>query len=58
MATITAWPETNLKDSPGPNMTAFHTMMLSAQGAPEMPAGGSELRRLKSRMSRRRHAVD
>jgi len=33
-------------------------MMLSAQGAPEMPAGGSELSRLKSRMSRRRHAVD
>jgi len=32
--------------------------MLSAQGAPDMPAGGSELSRLKSRMSRRRHAVD
>lgn len=39
-------------------MTAFQTMMLSAHGAPLIPPGGSDERRLKSRMSRRREAVD
>lgn len=43
---------------PGPKMTAFQIIMLSAHGAPEMPPGGSELSRLKSRISRRRLAVD
>lgn len=43
---------------PGPNMTAFHSMILSAQGAPEMPLGGSDERCLKSRIRRRRHEVD
>jgi len=43
---------------PGPKITAFHTIMLSAQGAPEIPPGGSLLRRLKSRMSLLRLAVD
>jgi len=39
-------------------MTAFQSMRLSAQGAPETPKGGSEDRRLKSRIRRRRQAVD
>lgn len=30
-------------------MTAFQTMRLSEQGAPEMPPGGSDANRLKSR---------
>lgn len=34
-------------------MTAFHIMMLSGFGLPEMPIGGSEANRLKSRMRRR-----
>lgn len=32
-------------------MTAFQTSKLSGQGAPETPAGGSALNRLKSRIS-------
>ena len=43
---------------PGPKMTAFQSMRLSAHGAPDTPKGGSEERRLKSRMRRRRQAVD
>jgi hypothetical protein len=39
-------------------MTAFHIMMLSGLGLPDMPMGGSEASRLKSRMSRRLAAVD
>jgi hypothetical protein len=39
-------------------MTAFQSMRLSAQGAPETPKGGSDDSRLKSRISRRRQAVD
>lgn len=39
-------------------MTAFHSMRLSAHGAPETPNGGSDDSRLKSRISRRRQAVD
>lgn len=37
-------------------MTAFQTMMLSAQGAPEMPPGGSDWSRLKSRTAVAREA--
>lgn len=44
--------------SRGPKMTAFHTMMLSWHGEPEMPSGASVARRLKSRMSRLFAAVD
>jgi len=40
-------------NSRGPKMTAFHIMMLSGFGLPEMPIGGSEANRLKSRMRRR-----
>lgn len=39
-------------------MTAFHSMMLSGHGLPEIPPGGSVERRLKSRMSLRRQFVD
>lgn len=39
-------------------MTAFHIMMLSGFGLPEMPMGGSEASRLKSRMSLRLAWVD
>lgn len=39
-------------------MTAFHTMMLSWQGEPEMPSGASVARRLKSRISLLLAAVD
>lgn len=42
----------------GPKMTAFHTMMLSGLGLPEIPMGASEVRRLKSRIRRRLAAVD
>ena len=45
-------------DEPGPKMTAFHSMMLSGHGLPEMPSGGSVESRLKSRMRRRRQLVD
>lgn len=44
--------------APGPNMTAFHTMILSGHGLPEIPPGGSVERRLKSRMRRRLQLVD
>ena len=43
---------------PGPKMTAFHSIMLSGHGLPEIPPGGSVERRLKSRMSLRRQFVD
>ena len=39
-------------------MTAFQIMMLSGLGLPEIPVGGSEASRLKSRMSRRLAVVD
>lgn len=42
----------------GPNITAFQTRRLSAQGAPEMPPGGSEESLLKSRINRRLDGVD
>jgi hypothetical protein len=45
-------------DMPGPKMTAFHIMMLSGHGLPEIPPGGSVERRLKSRIRRRRQFVD
>ena len=45
-------------DIPGPKITAFHSMMLSGHGLPEMPPGGSLARRLKSRMRRRLQFVD
>ena len=35
-------------------MTAFHSMMLSGHGLPEMPSGGSVESRLKSGRRRRR----
>lgn len=44
--------------SPGPKMTAFHNMMLSGHGLPDIPPGGSPERRLKSRMRRRLQLVD
>ena len=43
---------------PGPNMTAFHTMILSGHGLPEIPLGGSVERRLKSRTRRLLQFVD
>ena len=39
-------------------MTAFHNIILSGQGLPEIPPGGSLDSRLKSRMRRRRQFVD
>lgn len=45
-------------NSRGPKMTAFHTMILSGLGLPEIPMGASEVRRLKSRIRRRLAAVD
>lgn len=45
-------------DLPGPKMTAFHTMILSGHGLPEIPPGGSVVNRLKSRIRRRRAVVD
>ena len=45
-------------DLPGPNITAFHTIMLSGHGLPETPLGGSLDSRLKSRISRRLQFVD
>lgn len=39
--------------SPGPNMTAFHSMRLSLHGAPDMPCGGSAESFLKSRINLR-----
>ena len=44
--------------SDGPKITAFHTSRLSAQGAPDMPPGGSEDNRLKSRINLRLAGVD
>lgn len=38
--------------SSGPKMTAFHSMMFSGFGEPFTPCGGSDCRRLKSRISR------
>ena len=38
---------------PGPKITAFQSMMLSGQGLPEIPPGGSLESRLKSRIRRR-----
>ncbi len=39
-------------------MTAFHSMMLSGHGLPEIPPGGSLDRRLKSRIRRLLQLVD
>ena len=39
-------------------MTAFHSMILSGHGLPEMPPGGSLDSRLKSRMRRLLQLVD
>ena len=39
-------------------MTAFHIIMLSGLGLPLIPTGGSDARRLKSRMRRRLALVD
>lgn len=44
--------------SGGPNITAFHTMILSGFGLPEIPTGASDAKRLKSRISRLLAAVD
>ena len=38
-------------------MTAFQIMMFSGFGLPDMPMGGSDARRLKSRIRRRLAAV-
>lgn len=46
------------RDRPGPKITAFQIMILSGHGAPLIPPGGSEERRLKSRIRRLRDAVD
>ena len=43
---------------PGPKMTAFHNMMLSGHGLPDMPPGGSLESRLKSRIRRLLQLVD
>ena len=43
---------------PGPNITAFQSMMLSGHGLPEIPAGGSFESLLKSRIKRRLQFVD
>jgi len=43
---------------PGPKITAFHNMILSGHGLPDMPPGGSVESRLKSRISRRLQLVD
>ena len=51
-------PHTSILYSRGPKMTAFHTMILSWHGEPEIPSGASVARRLKSRMSLRLAAVD
>jgi hypothetical protein len=39
-------------------MTAFHSMILSGHGLPEMPPGGSLDSRLKSRIRRLLQLVD
>jgi hypothetical protein len=43
---------------PGPNITAFQSMMLSGHGLPEIPEGGSVESLLKSRIKRRLQFVD
>ena len=43
---------------PGPKITAFHSMMLSGHGLPEIPEGGSVESLLKSRIKRRLQFVD
>lgn len=49
---------TTSQHPPGPKMTAFQIMILSAFGAPEIPAGGSAWSRLKSLTRRLLAAVD
>lgn len=39
-------------------MTAFHSMMLSGHGDPDIPLGGSVESRLKSRINRLLQLVD
>ena len=46
------------EDEPGPKITAFHSMMLSGSGLPEIPPGGSDESLLKSRMRRFLQFVD
>lgn len=55
---IRATSESSLRNSRGPKMTAFHTKMLSGQGAPDTPLGGSLESALKSRIKRRRAVPD
>jgi hypothetical protein len=43
---------------PGPNMTAFQSMMLSGSGLPDIPPGGSDDSLLKSRIKRFLQLVD
>ena len=45
-------------NSPGPNITAFHIIILSPHGAPLTPPGGSDESRLKSLINLLREAVD
>jgi hypothetical protein len=45
-------------DRPGPNMTAFQSMMLSGSGLPDIPPGGSDDSLLKSRIRRFLQLVD
>src|SRR6266851_841113 len=45
-------------DALGPKMTAFHSMILSGHGLPEIPPGGSLDKRLKSRIRRLLQLVD
>ena len=44
--------------SSGPNMTACQSMIFDSVGAPEIPVGGSDCSRLKSRTRRLRAGVD
>ena len=43
---------------PGPNITAFQSMMLSGSGLPDIPPGGSDDSLLKSRIRRFLQLVD
>ena len=43
---------------PGPNMTAFQSIMLSGSGLPDIPPGGSDDSLLKSRIRRFLQLVD
>ena len=43
---------------PGPNMTAFQSMILSGSGLPDIPPGGSDDSLLKSRIRRFLQLVD